>query len=59
MVVSRPRLIDTSAALNSCIYDIDGGKVIFSCCPNDDTDHYYQRAVMFNRFPNPFTGDAR
>jgi len=31
-----------ASALNSCIYDIDGGK----------------RAVMFNRFPNPFTGDA-
>lgn len=31
-----------ASAINSCIYDIDGGK----------------RAIMFNRFPNPLTGET-
>lgn len=30
------------SAVNSCIYDVDGGK----------------RAIMFNRFPNPLTGEG-
>jgi hypothetical protein len=31
-----------ASAANGCIYDVDGGK----------------RAIMFNRFPNPLTGEG-